>query len=360
VLVDERPALACLKKAEQVAGRSVTTLEGIPEAQRQVLARAFVQEGAVQCGFCTPGIAMRAKTLLDRGTATDRDAVKKALAGHLCRCTGYTRIVDAITTAGEAWANGGAFASELPRRHEHFGAGGGTRRAPALTGAETKHGVGASPVRYRGAARVLGEQPFVADLRVPDMLHGAVVLAAHPRARVLAIDPSAAQAMPGVVRVLTAADVPGERFVGLVVRDWPVLVAVGEITRYVGDVLALVVADSALRARQAAQAVRVDYEVLTPVTSPEQALATDAPALHPSGNVLEVCAYARGDVDRALASAAHLVTSRFQTQRIEHAYLEPEACLAVPELADGGTRTLKVYTQGQGVHDDQAHVTFYY
>jgi selenium-dependent xanthine dehydrogenase len=352
VLVDDRPALACLKKPHEVAGRRVTTLEGIPVAQRQVLARSFVQEGAVQCGFCTPGIAMRAKVLLDRGKAGDREAVKKALAGHLCRCTGYTRIVDAIETAGEAWANGGAFATDKPRRPARFA----DPRAPRLATVETSAGVGASPNRYQGEARALGERPFVADLRLPGMLHGAVVLTAHPRARVLAIDVAIARGMPGVVRILTASDVPGERFVGLVVRDWPVFVAVGEITRYVGDVLAFVVAGSALRARQAALAVRVDYEVLAPLTSPAQALAAGAPAIHPGGNVLEVCAYSRGDVDQALATSAQVVTACFQTQRVEHAYLEPEACLAAPVNGDNGQRTLRVYTQGQGVHDDQAQI----
>ncbi|HLE60411.1 MAG TPA: 2Fe-2S iron-sulfur cluster-binding protein, partial [Thermoanaerobaculaceae bacterium] len=109
VLVDGHPALACLKKPQDLAGREVVTLEGIPKAQRDLLARAFVQEGAVQCGYCTPGIMVRAFSLLERGRTSDREAVARALSGHLCRCTGYQRILDAIRTAGEAWANGGVF-----------------------------------------------------------------------------------------------------------------------------------------------------------------------------------------------------------------------------------------------------------
>ncbi|MDD5564328.1 MAG: selenium-dependent xanthine dehydrogenase [Thermoanaerobaculaceae bacterium] len=348
VLVDGRPALACLKKPPEIAGRSVVTLEGIPEAERAVLARAFVQEGAVQCGYCTPGIMVRAASLVERGKAGDRDAVAKALAGHTCRCTGYQRIFDAIRTAGEAWDAGGVFASERPRRRLLFGeAHGMARRSPADGG----RGVGGSEPRYRGLEHAVGAKPYVADMRAPGMRHGAVVLALHPRARVLAIDAGPALAMAGVERVLTAADVPGDRFVGLIVKDWPVFVAVGETTRCVGDVLALVVADTQFHARQAAKAVRVEVDALSPVTSPEAALAPGAPAIHPGGNLLEVTAFARGDVEAALAASAHVVRRTFTTQRIEHAFLEPEACLVVPE--DDGVR---VYSQGQGVHDDQVQI----
>jgi selenium-dependent xanthine dehydrogenase len=347
VLVDGRPALACLKKPQEIAGREVATLEGIPEAQRQVLARAFVQEGAIQCGYCTPGIVVRAASLLARGKTADRAAVARALSGHLCRCTGYQRIFDAIRTAGEAWQAGGVFANETARRADLFGERYGLTRATRASDG----GIGASSPRYRGFEHALGSKPYVADMRFPGMLHGAVVLAPHPRARVLAIDVGPALALPGVMRVLTAADVPGERNVGLLVKDWPVFVAAGETTRCVGDVLALVVADSQFHAREGAKVVRIQAEELNPITIPEAALAPGAPAIHPSGNLLEVCAFSRGDVDAALAASAHVVRRRFTTQRIEHAFLEPEACLAVPH----GER-LKVYSQGQGVHDDQEQI----
>ncbi len=347
VLVDGRPALACLKKPNEIAGRSVVTLEGIPEQQREVLARAFVQEGAIQCGYCTPGIVVRAFSLLERGKSADRDAVAHALAGHICRCTGYQRIFDAIATAGEAWSAGGAFAGTRPRRHEFFGeAYGLERRSPATEG-----GIGASETRYRGTEHAVGAKPYVADMRLPGMLHGAVVLAAHPRAVLRSIDDGEALEMPGVVRVLTATDVPGERSVGLLFKDWPVFVAVGETTRCVGDVIALVLADTQFRARQAAKSVRVEYGVFEPVTSPEAALRPGAPAVHPSGNLLEVTAFARGDASAALAASRHVVRRTFTTQRIEHAFLEPEACLALPK-----GRGVKVYSQGQGVHDDQAQI----
>ncbi len=327
VLLDGNPVPACSKKPDQIAGHEVTTLDGIPEAERRTLAEAFVREGAVQCGFCTPGIVVRAVSLIRSGKAGKKEAVEIALTPHLCRCTGYKRIVRAIQSA----------------------AGAGDMTAPK-TG-DGGNGVGASAEHYQGLELALGTKPFLADLAVPGMLHAAIRLSRYPRARVMSIDPLPALAAPGVVRVVTAADVPGERFVGLIVRDWPVFVAVGETTRCVGDVLALVVADTLSNARKAAELVAVEYEVLAPVTDPIEALSPDAPAIHPRGNLLEVCAFSRGDVDAALAASAHVERQAFRTQRIEHAFLEPEACLAVPR--EGG---LRVFSQGQGVHDDQLQI----
>lgn len=348
VLVDGRPVLACRRKPAQMQGRDVVTLEGIPEEKRQVLSQAFVQEGGIQCGFCIPGIVMRASALLDDDRAGDREAIAKALSGHLCRCTGYTRIIDAIHCAGVAYRNDGTFPSTGPLRTDFFGEKFGLRRSSRIT---VPDGVGSWSDRYRGRDHALGEKAYVADMRLDGMLHGAVTLSAHPRARVRRIDRAPALARPGVVRVLTAADVPGERHVGLIVHDWPVFVAQGEITHCVGDVLALVVADTQFHARQAAEAVEVAYDVLEPVTDPEAALEPGAPMVHETGNLLEACAFARGDVEKALATSAHVVHQTFQTQRVEHAYLEPEACLAVPRR--GG---LTVYSQGQGVHDDQDQI----
>ena len=325
VLLDGIPVPACSKTPNQISGRRVETLEGIPERERRALAEAFVREGAVQCGFCTPGILVRAVSLVRTGRASQPEAVARALTPHLCRCTGYSRIVNAIRSAAV--------------------------EAVTATAAGEGSGVGESAAHYEGIELALGMKPFVGDLTFPGMLHGAVVLAKHPRARVVAIDAAPALGAPGVKRVLTAADVPGERFVGLIVRDWPVFVAVGETTRCVGDVLAFVVADTQAHARKGAALVAVEYEVLEPVTDPFEALAPDAPAIHPRGNLLEACAFSRGDVDGALAASAHVEHELFTTQRIEHAFLEPEACLALPQ-GDG----VKLLSQGQGVHDDQLQV----
>ena len=357
IMVDGRATLSCLRKPEQMQGREVLTLEGIPEEKRQVLADAFVQDGGIQCGFCTPGIVMRAASLLDG--PPDRHKIAKGLAGHLCRCTGYSRIVDAVQSAAEAWQAGTPVKHE-PRRPDFFGEKHGLTRTSRsnvpLKGGKRNavHGVGGSSPRYRGDEHAMGLKPYVADMTVPGMLHGALVFAEHPRATVQRIDPTPALETPGVERVLTADDVPGERHVGLIVKDWPIFVAEGETTRCVGDVIAMVVADSQFHARQAAEAVAVEYQVLEPVTDPEAALESGSPQVHESGNQLAICSFARGDVEAALAASAHVIEETYETQRIEHAFLEPEACLAVPKGGDGVR--LKVYSQTQGVHDDQNQI----
>ncbi len=328
VLVDGKSRLSCVLPAYKVEGKHVTTCEGLSAEIRVHLAEAFVEAGGVQCGFCIPGIAMRAAALIVRNPNPTRADIVKELRGHLCRCTGYVKIVDAI---------------QLYAR---------LRRGEPVPARDPGSGVGARLPRYRGAEAVLGERRFVDDLRVENMAFAAPTFAEHPRALVKSIDPAAALAMPGVTRVITAADVPGERLVGLLTRDWPVLVGVGEETRCVGDILAVVVADSTRTARKAAERVVVDYEVRAPVTDPRAALEPDAPKIHPGGNLLSRSAIRYGDVERALAASTHVVEQEFTTQRIEHLFLEPEACLAAP-APDGG---LHVFSQGQGVFDDRRQI----
>jgi xanthine dehydrogenase molybdenum-binding subunit len=364
VLIDGKPALSCLRKPEQTEGRDVVTLEGIPEETRRLMGEAFVLEGGVQCGFCIPGIVVRASSLIEKSQTNDRAAIAKALDGHLCRCTGYGRILDAIQTAGEAAASGGCITRTEPRRHSFFGEEFGLQRNPAFAPAASRgangnghggHGIGRSIARQGGFEQTLGDKPFVDDMRVPGMLHGAMVLTEHPRARIVKIHADEAAAMPGVVRVLTAADVPGFRGTGLNDPDQPVFVAEGEVTCCVADFLAMVVADTQFHARQAASKVRIDYEVLEPITDPFDAMKPGAPLVHPKetfsprpSNILQpITAFSRGNVDAALATAAHVIEATFQTQPVDIAFLEPEACLVVPQ-----GQGVKVYTQSQGsVHD---------
>ncbi len=349
VLLDGKPSLSCQLDPSKVAGREIVTLEGLPEHQRQILADAFVREGAVQCGFCTPGIAIRAAHLLNKGLTRDRQRVERGLAGHLCRCTGYNRIVDAIQTAGEAAESGSSSRDGAPRRPDYFGEPFGLQRGST---ADRSNGVGSSSPRYTGRDQTLGGKKFVADMKMDGMLHGALVLSDHPRARLLSIDSSKALTAPGITAVFTAKDIPGRRNHGLIVSDWPLMVAEGEVTRYTGDVLAVVVADTHHRAHEAASLVRIHVEELEAVSTPEDALLPDAPEIHQGGNLLEVCGFRRGDVDSALAQSAHVIEETFSTQRIEHAFLEPEACLAAPNDRGG----LQIYSQGQGVHDDQRQI----
>ncbi|MBW1881446.1 MAG: 2Fe-2S iron-sulfur cluster binding domain-containing protein, partial [Deltaproteobacteria bacterium] len=209
-LIDGKAKVTCATPTERVAGKEVLTLEGVPDEERALIARAFVAAAGLQCGFCTPGLALRAKHLLDRNPDPSRAEIAKAIDGNLCRCTGYSRVIDAIRYLARA------------------------RRGEPIPEPVADGGVGASLARVGGQAMTLGDRPYIEDMSVPGMLFGAVVLSAHPRAKVLRIDTSRAEALPGVHSVLTASDVPGERWYGIFYADWPGLVAEGEEVRCVG------------------------------------------------------------------------------------------------------------------------------
>lgn len=329
VLVDGNAVVSCASPARRFEGREIITHEGLDDSVRARWADCFVAAGASQCGFCSPGIVMKAQSLLGRVPDPSRQRIAAALAGNLCRCTGYTKIIDAVERAARA-ARGGSL--------------------PLI---ESSGRVGSRTARYQGRELALGDKAYVNDLVMPGMLFGAVRFTDHPRARVLTVHTERAQAHPGVVCVLTAADVPGERVQGELIKDWPQLYAAGETTRYVGDVLALVAAESAAAARAAAALVDIEYDILDPVTDPFAALGPGAPQLHPhaAANVLSVSLVKRGDADAALARSAHVVTETFTTQFIEHAFLEPESSLAYP-VATG----VHFYSQGQGVWSDRCQV----
>ena len=324
-LVGDRAVVTCAMKAEKAEGKEITTLEGLPDEDRQMISDSFVAAAGVQCGFCIPGIALRAKHLVDRNSNPSREEIAKGIDVHLCRCTGYTKIVDAISLyakvrCGEATAE------------------------PGRAGR-----VGDRLARYRGHQLAMGDRDYVADLTRDGMLHGAVRLSDHARAKVLRIDTSKAAAHPGVVAIATAADVPGKRWYGLILHDWPGFVTEGEEVRCVGDFIAAVAAVDDQTARDAAALVEVEYEELAAVVDPEAALKDGAPQVNPTyPNELSHTVIRRGDVETALSSSAHVVKGTWQTQRVEHLFLEPECALAEP------TRTgIKLYTQGQGIFDDR-------
>jgi len=337
VLLDGKAVVACQVSLARAEGKEVTTLEGLSEEERGRYSRAFAERGALQCGFCIPGIVLRAKSLIDKkGGAMTRDDAARHLGAHLCRCTGYVKILDAV----EALARG---------EERDPSAVATTTRAPAVAG-----GIGSRDARYQGEALTLGDKAYVDDLRLPGMLHAALRLADHARADVVGIEAGAAATFAGVEAVYTAADIPGALRVGILHTDWPVMIPVGGRTAYLGDVLAIVVAHDRQTAMRAAELVEVRYDVHPPLTDAVAAVAPGAPdaVWELDGNVLSRSVYQRGDVDAALAASAHTVHEVFQTQRIEHAFLEPESTLAAPR-PDG---TLHVWSGGQGVWDDRNQI----
>jgi xanthine dehydrogenase molybdenum-binding subunit len=324
VFVNGKAVVSCQTSLEKVAGGEVTTLEGIDESERRKYSDAFAACGGLQCGFCIPGIVVRAKAQVDKkGAGLKREDMARHLGAHLCRCTGYVKVLDAI----EMIALG---------------------QTPVLP---KVGGIGSRSVKYEAHELALGDRGYVDDIRIDGMLHASLHFTAHARAKVLGIDSSKALAMDGVSAVFTAADIPGELMVGIIYKDWPVMIPVGGFTSYAGDVLAVVVARDRITARAAAELIDVQYEVLKPITDPRSAIASSEIAVwKTTSNVLSTSTYKRGDVDAAFADCAHIVEQDFSTQRIEHAFLEPESTLAVP--SQDGTR-LHVYSGGQGIWDDR-------
>jgi len=315
-------------------------------------------------------MAMRGVGLCEKNPEPSREEIAASLKPHLCRCTGYTQIVDSIELYSKL-RRGEVHVDESLRDSK-------SAVSEKLPYVEDLSGrVGTSFPRYTGHDAVLGDRKFVDDMVVPNMLYGAVRLTDHPRAKLLSIDPTRALALEGVHRVVTAADVPGDRYVGLIEKDWPVFVAIGEETRCTGDIIAGVVADTQRLARKAAELIDVEYEVLQPVTDPTEALKPDSPLVHPKRgtNLLSKSTLKRGDIEEGFRRAAHIIEDTYHTQRIEHLFLEPEACIAIPigqGIEDAGCRgqgngtpasrilhpasSIFIYTQGQGVFDDQRQI----
>ena len=327
VMIDGKAQISCQFPIAKAQGKSITTLEGLDQDERDTFAEAFAACGGLQCGFCIPGIVMRAKSQIDKkGSALTRQDMSRHLGAHLCRCTGYVKILDAI----ESVATGTPVA------------------------VHTASGLGARRAKYEAAELTLGDRGYIDDINLPGMLHAALHLTAHTRADIVSIDSTEAQKAPGVEAIFTKKDVPGDNMVGIIYKDWPVFIGEGDTTSYGGDVLAVVVAKTRRQARAAAQLIKVNYNPLTPVVDPVAALDNTVIAVAgTTSNILSHSAYQRGDVEQSLAHSAFVVTETFQTQRIEHAFLEPESTVAVPDTIN---RTLHVYSGGQGVWDDRDQI----
>ena len=331
ILVDGKAVKACVLSTKRAAGKEIVTVEGLSEAEREAFVYAFGAVGAVQCGFCIPGMVMAGKALLDQNPNPSEAEIKKAIRGNVCRCTGYKKIIEGIALAG-AILRGEASVD------------------PALEEGED-YGVGARAFRTDVRDKVLGRGEYCDDLYLDGMAHASAVRSQYPRARVLDIDPSAALALPGVLAVLTADDVPHNK-VGHLQQDWDVMIAKGDITRCVGDAICLVVAENETVLKRAKELVKVDYEPLEPVRTIQEARAADAPSLHPNGNLCQQRHVTRGDARAALAQSKYVVTQSYRTPFTEHAFLEPECAVAFP-YKDG----MKVYTSDQGVYDTRKEIS---
>ncbi|HJX39625.1 MAG TPA: molybdopterin cofactor-binding domain-containing protein [Anaerolineae bacterium] len=315
VLLDGHPVRSCRTKVQGLDGASITTIEGLTEGGKpHPLQLAFARHGAPQCGFCTPAMILTAKALLDENPRPTLEEMKRALNPVLCRCGSYQAIFRAIEDVAAEMA--------------------GQPRPSAVLGPDV---VGASVQKKDALEKALGTIKYGDDMRLEGALRGKVLFSAHPHAEILGIDTGAAKQMPGVQAVLTAKDVPGDNVYGPMVRDAQVMAM--DKVRFIGEPVVVVFAETEEQAEAARDACRVEYRPLPGVFTPEQALAPDAPQIHPEGNIHHQAQIRKGDVDQGFAAADVVVEGTYTTPFIEHAYLEPEAGLAEP-TPDGGVKVM--------------------
>ena len=331
IIVDGKAVRSCILTTKKAVGKNILTVEGLTEAEQEAFVYAFGKVGAVQCGFCIPGMVLSGKALLDQVPDPTEEQIKQAIRGNVCRCTGYKKIIEGITLAGAILR-------------------GEAQIDPELEKGDT-YGVGDRAFRTDVRDKVLGKGEYVDDVHMEGMVHASAVRSQYPRARVLDIDASAALALPGVLAVLTADDVPNNK-VGHIQQDWDVMIAKGDVTRCVGDAICLVVAETEEILKEAKKLVKIDYEPLEPVRNIHEAMAENAPKLHPNGNLCQSRHVTRGDAKAALAKSKYVVTQSYCTPFTEHAFLEPECAVAFP-YKDG----VKVYTSDQGVYDTRKEIS---
>lgn len=325
VLVDGKTTRACIPMISKVEGKEIVTVEGMTEREKEVYSYAFATAGAVQCGFCIPGMVMCAKGLIDKNPDPTRLEVVAAIRNNICRCTGYKKIIEGILLSAKI------FREDLPV-HDESGA----------------VNVGQAIQRIDAKEKVLGTGEYPDDIYLDGMVYGSAVRSEYPRAKVLAIHPEEALAMDGVIGVYTADDIPGNVKVGHLKHDWDTMIPVGKVTHYLGDAICLVAAETQEILEQAKLKVKVDYEVLDPVLDPFEAMKPDAPLVHADGNVLAHEHLVRGDADKVIAESKYKVTTHYETPWTEHAFLEPECAVAMP-FDDG----VFIYSSDQGTYDTQ-------
>ncbi|SHJ55258.1 selenium-dependent xanthine dehydrogenase [Paramaledivibacter caminithermalis] len=343
VLIDGKAVRSCVQKLSRLKGKEIQTIEGFTEREKKVFSYAFAKAGAVQCGFCTPGMIIASKALINKNPDPSREDVKNAIRNNICRCTGYNKIEEAILLAAKFFREN----LEIPKFEDAVK-------------------VGKKIFRIDAIPKALAEAKFADDYMFEGMLYGKNVFSKYPRAKVLSIDTSKALEMPGVVAVFIAKDIPGNRYIGHIAQDWPGMIDVGEETKCIGDTLAIVVAEAREQAEKAAKAVEVEYEVLKPVTNPEEAMKPDAPQIHgegfmqfgkfriPKNNLFDYEKVKRGDAEAALKKSKYVVEGTFYVPPTEHAFMEPETAVGLPD-GDG----IKVITGDQGIYDDKREIANY-
>ncbi|GAA0180251.1 selenium-dependent xanthine dehydrogenase [Clostridium sediminicola] len=322
VIVDGVAKKSCVLKTSKVVGKNITTVEGLSDREKDVYGHAFMVSGAVQCGFCTPGMVISAKGLIDKVEDPTEEQIKNALKNNICRCTGYVKIFEAVKLAAKLFREN----TEVPK-------------------CDCKPLIGESLNRVDAVDKVLGTAEYVDDIRIDGMIYGGAVRSKYPRALVKSIDVSEAKNLEGVHAVITADELPGNQKLGHIIKDWDVVIPVGKVTHCLGDAIVLIAAETPEILEKAKSLVKIDFEELQPVTCPEDAMKGDAPQVHATGNVLATENLVFGNAESQIKKAKHVVTNKYSTPFTEHAFLETETAVAKPD-GDGG---IIIYCADQGV-----------
>lgn len=307
VIIDGVTCKACVPTTDRLEGKKILTVEGLSDWESKVFTYAYGEAGAVQCGFCIPGMVMCTKALLDVNPDPTEAEIRYALRNNYCRCTGYVKIIAAVKLSAKILREG---------------------VIPEKSADDWK--VGSRVHRLDVEEKVLGYGKYPDDFYLEGMCYGSALRSKYPRARVLSIDTSKAKALPGVVTVLTAEDIPGENKIGHLKHDQYTLIPVGGLTHYLGDAIALVAAEDMETAEKAKKLIKVEYEVLPAVHNMEEAAAADAPRVfdEEESNIQAYKHVSRGNASEAIKNAKHVISQHFETPWTEHAFLEPECAVA--------------------------------
>lgn len=313
VIIDGETCKSCVPTTDRLEGKNIITVEGLSDWESQVYTYAYGEAGAVQCGFCIPGMVMCTKALLDKNPDPTEDEIKYALRNNYCRCTGYVKIIAAVKLAAKIMRDS---------------------RIPEKSADDWK--LGSRVHRLDVEEKVLGYGKYPDDFYMEGMCYGSALRSKYPRARVISIDTEAAKSLPGVVAVLTAEDIPGENKIGHLKHDQYTMIPVGGLTHYLGDAIALVAAEDMETVEKAKKLIKVEYEVLPAVHNMEEAAAPDAPLVfdEEESNVQAYKHVSRGNAEEAIKNAKHVISHHFETPWTEHAFLEPECAVAYME-SDG-------------------------
>ena len=326
VIVNGKAMKACVLKVSKLENKNIVTVEGLSEREKLVYSYAFAKVGAVQCGFCIPGMVMSAKALLDTNINPTLYDVKNAIKNNICRCTGYKKIEKAILLAAKIF-----------------------RENIEIEGDTSKGLIGDNLFRIDAAKKVLGTAEYVDDIKIDGMIFGGVVRSKYPRAIIKDINVSKAKELTGVVTVLTAEDIPGKNKIGHLKKDWDVLIKKGSVTHCIGDALVLIAAESVSILEKAKSLVEIEYEELNPISNVIDAMENNSELVHPNttdNNVFFVQKLFRGDADEAIRNSKYVVKNKYSTPFTEHAFLEPESAIAMPYNDDG----VLIYSADQGVY----------